>query len=126
MAEHNRIGQEGERLASAYLEAQGLEVLERNWRHGRHELDIVARQGRYLVVVEVKTRSSDQHGQPAEAVKTGKRSKLIKAANAYIEETGSDQFLRFDIVSVILHPSGKPYIHHIPDAFYPTLHDRPQ
>jgi len=126
MAEHNKTGQVGEQLASAFLERQGYEILERNWRHGRHELDIVARHGRFLVIVEVKTRSSDLYGQPAEAVKPGKRGKLIKAANAYIEDAGQDLTLRFDIVSVILHPQGKPYIHHITDAFYPTLHDRPQ
>lgn len=126
MAEHNRTGEEGERLAQEFLEAQGYEVLERNWTHGRFELDIVARKGPELVIVEVKTRSSAQYGEPAEAVRTGKRGKLIKAANAYVNLHGLDLALRFDIISVILHPSGKPYIHHIPDAFYPTLHDRPQ
>lgn len=126
MAEHNRIGQEGERLACAFLQAQGFDVLERNWRDGHHELDIIARHGPELVIVEVKTRSSERHGEPAEAVKAGKRGKLIKAANAYVATMDIDLSLRFDIVSVILHPQGKPYIHHIPDAFYPTLHDRPQ
>jgi putative endonuclease len=125
MAEHNRIGQEGERLACIFLEERGFEVLERNWRHGHHELDIVARHGLELVIVEVKTRSSDRHGEPSEAVKPGKRGKLIKAANAYVAATDIKLGLRFDIVSVILHPQGKPYIHHIPDAYYPTLHDRP-
>ena len=125
MAEHNLTGTEGEQLACRYLEQQGMEVLERNWRHGRHELDIVARDGRELVIAEVKTRSSDRHGQPEEAVKRGKRSKLITAANAYVRASGTDLALRFDIVSVILHPSGRPYIHHIKDAFYPTLHERP-
>jgi putative endonuclease len=126
MAEHNMTGATGEQLAGRFLEEQGLEVLERNWRHGRHELDIVARTARELVIVEVKTRSSDQYGQPAEAVKKGKRGRLIKAANAYIQATGLTLGIRFDIISVILHPTGKPYIHHIPDAFYPTVHDRPQ
>jgi putative endonuclease len=125
MAEHNRIGTEGEQHACRYLEALGYALLERNWRHGRHELDIIARDGRHLVFVEVKTRSSNQHGEPEEAVKKGKRGKLIKAANAYIMATGCDLAARFDIVSVILHPSGKPYVHHIPDAFYPSTHDKP-
>jgi len=125
MAEHNLTGQQGEQLASEYLASNGFEVLERNWRDGRHELDIIARHGHELVVVEVKTRASDRHGQPAEAVKKGKRGLMIKAANAYVRATGCQLGLRFDIVSVILHPSGKPYIHHIPDAFYPTTHDRP-
>ncbi|MFN3875577.1 MAG: YraN family protein [Flavobacteriales bacterium] len=125
MAEHNRTGSKGEQLACRYLEARGFEVLERNWRHGRHELDIIARDGRHLVFVEVKTRSSSQHGEPEEAVKKGKRGRLLKAANAYILATGCDLAARFDIVSVILHPSGKPCVHHIPDAFYPSTHDKP-
>lgn len=126
MAEHNQTGATGEQLACRFLEQQGMLVLERNWRHGRHEIDVVAQQGKELVIVEVKTRSSDLYGQPAEAVKRGKRGKLIKAANAYVELTGCSLALRFDIVSIILHPSGKPFIHHIPDAFYPTIHDKPQ
>ena len=125
MAEHNRIGALGEQLACRHLEENGFEVLERNWRHGRHELDIIARKGQELIIVEVKTRSSVQHGEPEEAVKKGKRGLMIKAANAYVQAIGTDLALRFDIVSIILHPSGKPYIHHIPDAFYPTTHDRP-
>jgi putative endonuclease len=125
MAEHNQTGATGEQLACRFLEEAGYEVLERNWKHGKHELDIIARKGPELVVVEVKTRSSDHYGQPEEAVKKGKRGHLIKAANAYVQETGCELGLRFDIISVILHPSGKPYIHHIIDAFYPTLHDRP-
>lgn len=125
MAEHNHTGTLGEQLACQFMEAQGYEVLDRNWRHGRHELDIVARKGPELVVVEVKTRSSDQHGQPEEAVKKGKRGRLIQAANAYVMAMDISLGLRFDIISIILHPSGKPYIHHIPDAFYPTTHDRP-
>ncbi len=124
MAEHNVTGSEGERLAGEFLEQQGYEVMERNWRHGRHELDIVARKGPELVIVEVKTRSSSQYGQPLEAVKTGKRSKLLQAANAYVQMTGCQLGLRFDIVSIIMHPN-KPYIHHIPDAFYPTANARP-
>ena len=125
-AEHNETGTIGEELAARFLEGQGYDVLHRNWRHGRHEIDLVARHGQVLVVVEVKTRSNEQHGEPYEAVKKGKRGKLIKAANAYVAETGCELCLRFDIVSVILHPGGKPYIHHIPDAFYPTVHDRAQ
>jgi putative endonuclease len=124
MAGHNITGARGEVLAGEFLETLGYEVLERNWRHGRHELDIVARTERELVIVEVKTRSSDQYGQPLEAVKGGKRNKMFQAANAYVQATNMDLALRFDIISVILHPQ-KPYIHHIPDAFYPTVHARP-
>ena len=125
MAEHNEIGALGEQYACRFLEELGLEVLERNWRFGKDELDIIARTARELVIAEVKTRSSDQHGQPEEAVKKGKRSTMIRGANRYNQETGCELAVRFDIVSVILHPTGKPYIHHVPDAFYPTVHERP-
>ncbi|MDX9752015.1 MAG: YraN family protein [Flavobacteriales bacterium] len=126
MAEHNDTGASGEHLAARFLEERGYTVLHRNWRHGRHEVDLVAQHGQELVFVEVKTRSSARYGQPEEAVKKGKRGNLIKAANAYLEEAGRTLAVRFDIVSVILHPGGKPYVHHIPEAFYPTIHDRPR
>jgi len=125
MAEHNDIGALGEQYACRFLEELGYEILERNWRFGKDELDIIARTARELVFVEVKTRRSERHGQPEEAVKKGKRSTMIRGANAYVQETIGELALRFDIVSVILHPTGKPYIHHIPDAFYPTAHERP-
>ncbi|MBX2972205.1 MAG: YraN family protein [Flavobacteriales bacterium] len=125
MAVHNETGAIGEQYACRFLEDLGYEVVARNWRFGKDELDIIARTARELVIVEVKTRSTDIHGQPEEAVKKGKRSTMIRGANAYVQASGCELALRFDIVSVILHPSGKPYIHHIPDAFYPTIHDRP-
>lgn len=125
MAQHNETGAVGEQLACRFLEELGLQILERNWRFGKDELDIIARTARELVIVEVKTRSTDHHGQPEEAVKKGKRSTMIRGANAYVQQAGSELAIRFDIVSVILHPSRKPYIHHIPDAFYPTVHERP-
>ncbi len=124
MAEHNVTGGLGEQLAQRYLEDLGYDILERNWRHGRHELDIVARQGPELVVVEVKTRSTEKHGQPLDAIKTGKRNKIFQAANAYMQHAGIELALRFDVISVIMHP-GKPYVHHIPDAFYPRVNARP-
>ena len=125
MAVHNEKGAQGEQYACRFLEGLGYELIERNWRFGKDELDIIARKDRELVIVEVKTRSSDHHGQPEEAVKKGKRNTMIRGANAYVQATGCELALRFDIVSVILHPGGKPYIHHIPDAFYPTFHERP-
>lgn len=125
MAEHNDTGALGEQAACRFLQTIGIEVVERNWRFGKDELDIIARTTRELIIVEVKTRSSDVHGRPEEAVKKGKRSAMVRGANAYVQGTGCTLPIRFDIISVVLHPSGKPYIHHIPDAFYPTVHERP-
>lgn len=124
MAEHNVLGIQGEQLACQFLEQKGYVILERNWRHAKHELDIIAQDGKELVIVEVKTRSTAKHGEPEEAVKPGQRSRIVRAANAYVDSTKCELALRFDIISVILHPLGKPYIHHIADAFYPKLNDR--
>jgi len=124
MAEHNVLGIQGEQLACRFLEQRGYLILERNWHHAKHELDIIAQIGKELVIVEVKTRSSDKHGEPEDAVKPGQRSRIVKAANAYVMASNCELGLRFDIISVILHPLGKPYIHHIADAFYPELNDR--
>jgi putative endonuclease len=120
MAEHLRTGALGEQLACQHLERKGLVILHRNWRHGHDELDIVARDGRFVVVVEVKTRSTDRFGHPEEAVGPAKARKLLRAADAFIAATGTDLELRFDVVSVTLGPA-EPAILHIPDAFYPTL-----
>ncbi|MBL8002990.1 MAG: YraN family protein [Flavobacteriales bacterium] len=110
----------GEQLACQFLERKGFAILHRNWRNGHDELDIVARDGRFLVVVEVKTRSTDRFGHPEEAVGPAKARKLLRAADAFIATTGTDLELRFDVVSVTLGRT-EPELLHIPDAFYPTL-----
>jgi putative endonuclease len=120
MAEHLRTGAQGEQLACQYLERKGFAILHRNWRNGRNELDIVAQDGRFLVVVEVKTRSTDHHGFPEESVDGAKARRLMRAADDLLAELGSDLELRFDVVSITL-STPEPAIFHIPDAFYPTL-----
>ena len=120
MAEHNDLGKQGEELAAAYLEKKGYRILEKNWRQWRHEIDIIALSGKYLVVVEVKTRQSNFFGEPETAVTREKQKSLIRAANAYIRYRNLQDEVRFDIVSVIISNTGEK-IHHIEDAFYPTL-----
>ena len=85
MALHLELGAAGEQLACQWLLANGYTILHRNWRHGRDELDIVAREGGELVVVEVKTRATGRHGEPEDAVSPAKRRKLMRAAAAYVE-----------------------------------------
>ncbi len=120
MAEHNRTGAEGERLAQQWLEANGFTVLHRNWRHGRAEIDIVAREGRFLVVVEVKTRASGQWGEPELAVNRAKRKQLIRAADELVRLQAEDLEVRFDIISIVNSAEGQEIVH-IPNAFYATL-----
>lgn len=120
MAKHNQIGSEGEDLACQWLMAKGLDILHRNWRTGRDEIDIVAREGGILVVVEVKTRSSAHWGDPELAVGPAKRRHLLRAANELLHTFPEDVELRFDVLSITHTPRGPEFVH-IPNAFYPTL-----
>lgn len=119
MAEHNRTGSEGEQIACLFLEQQGFQILHRNWRSGRDEVDIVARTERELIFVEVKTRSSDRFGTPDEAVTVAKQRRVMRAADAYLHRHSSELDVRYDVVSIVMHPTG-PHIDHIIDAFHPT------
>ena len=121
--DHLRTGAQGEELACGWLTANGLTVLHRNWRHGRDEIDIVARDGRFLVVVEVKTRRSDRWGHPESAVDPAKQRKLMRAGEALVHSIPEDLELRFDVLSITL-TNGSPEFFHIPNAFYPTLDEQ--
>ncbi len=118
MAEHNDFGKLGEELAVDYLTGKGYEILERNWRNVHKEIDIIAKGWKFLVIVEVKTRQTDEYGEPDVAVTRKKQRMLIAAANAYITRKGLDIETRFDIISIIFR-DGEPVIEHIEDAFLP-------
>ena len=118
MAKHNELGKLGEELAVQFLVDKGYEILEKNWRNKHKEIDIIAKDGSELVIVEVKTRESDDHGEPDLAVTYQKQARLIYAANAYIFSHNMDINTRFDIISIIF-KDGKPAIDHIEDAFLP-------
>lgn len=78
------LGRLGEDRATAWYEAAGYEILERNWRTRLGEVDLVCRKAGLLVFCEVKARSSDQFGSPLEAVGTRKRQRLRRLAALYV------------------------------------------
>ncbi len=118
MARHNQTGIKGEELAQTFLQKKNYKILETNWRHEKEEVDIIAMDGQELVIVEVKTRSTDFFGEPEEAVDEAKEKRLINATEAFIEEKDLDVEVRYDIISILLKNS-HPEIRHIQDAFYP-------
>lgn len=120
MAEHNLLGKAGENLAADYLTANGYCIRHRNWRAGRHELDIVAEKDGTLVVVEVKSRRSDAYGSPDEAVDERKVRSIVAATDAYLQAFGMDVPVRFDVIAVVGSVT-EHRIDHIEDAFYPPL-----
>ena len=123
MAEHNELGKWGEDEAALYLETEGYVVIERDWKIGKRDLDILAvsPDGETLVVVEVKTRSGDEYQQPEEAVDGRKMRNLAIAANAYVKEHLVDKELRFDIISVVGVGHQVKRLEHLKDAFNPML-----
>lgn len=120
MATHNDLGKIGENIAANYLLKKGYKILERNWRFNRDEIDIIARDGDWLVIVEVKTRTSAWFGEPEMAVTHGKQRALVRAAEGYIMEKDFRGETRFDVVG-ILFDKKKVRLNHIRDAFLPGL-----
>lgn len=99
MAIHNELGRYGEDRAAAYLMGKGYEILERNWRCGHLELDLICRRGNLLVMVEVKTRR-EREERPDELLNRKKRKNLLTAADAYVRAKGARAELRFDLLVV--------------------------
>jgi putative endonuclease len=117
MAEHNELGKSGEKEAVKFLRAKGYTILETNYVYDRAEVDIIAKTGKTLVAVEVKTRSTPEFGDPQDFVKPAQIKRLVKAVNYYINEKNLDLEVRFDIVAIIKNKLGK-HIEHLEDAFY--------
>lgn len=116
---HNQeLGRKGEELACEHLSARGLVVLSRNWRCRHGELDIVATDGRKLVVCEVKTRSGTGFGAPVEAVTEVKRRRIRRLANAWLAHYRvASCDIRLDVISVLWPPDGAPVLEHFEGAF---------
>lgn len=107
------VGQYGEDLVARRLHEQGLEVLARNWRCELGELDLICRDGADLVVVEVKTRSSEFFGSPVEAVTERKAARLRRLAARWLaEHPSSAAGVRVDVVGVLLSRRGAAQIDH--------------
>lgn len=113
------LGRAGEDAAAEFLRRQGGKILARNWRHGRLELDLVCRQGRTIVFVEVKTRGPGSLSDPIEALGRVQAARLARAAAAWLSEHGAwDAPCRFDLVTVSLRPGGGGFdLEHYPGAF---------
>ena len=108
------IGRFGERVAERRLVEAGMRVLDRNWRCGEGELDLVLDDAGVLVVCEVKTRSSVAYGVPHEAVTVEKLARLRRLAARWAREhRGSWQEIRIDLVAVVLARKGPAWVEHV-------------
>lgn len=112
----SETGKEAEDRAVAHLSAQGLSVVERNFRCKVGEIDLVARDGEEIVFVEVRARASRDFGGAAASVDASKRRKVARAARVWLAARGWDGPCRFDVVAV---EGGR--LEHIPAAFEADL-----
>ena len=118
MAMHNDLGNEGEQDAVNFLIENGHTILERNFRFGHAEIDIISQKDNILHIVEVKTRNSSAYGEPESFVNQQKIDLLVRATNYYLEKNDLDLEVQFDIISIVKN-NVEFTINYIEDAFYP-------
>ena len=117
MAHHNQLGKKGEQLAVNFLIKKGYNIVERNYRFDKAEVDIIAQKDDVLAIIEVKTRSTTDFGNPQDFVKPKQIQRLVKAVNEYVIENDLNVEVRFDIIGIV--KNGKSFeIDHLKDAFY--------
>jgi putative endonuclease len=112
------FGDRGEALAAEFLSRGGWTILQRQFRIGHREIDLVARRGEVVAFVEVKARAGSGYGHPLEAITWRKRREIQRVALAWIDRHGRDgDVYRFDAVAVFLPAGGPPRIEHVEDAW---------
>ena len=117
MAQHNELGKKGEQLAVDFLIKNNYKIIARNYRFEKAEVDIIAQKKETLAIVEVKTRSTTDFGNPQDFVKPKQIKNLVKAVDAYVIANDLDVEVRFDIIAIV--KDGKGYkIEHLENAFY--------
>ena len=115
----NWLGAYGENVATDWLRAHGCRILARNFKGPRRgEVDIIARDGKLLLFVEVKTRHKDTRIRPLDAVDKTKQALIERGANAWLKQLGTRNLpWRFDVIEIYVEEGEKPRINHVRDAF---------
>lgn len=112
------LGDRGEALAAEFLQARGWSILDRNYRVGRKEVDLVAHRGGVVAFIEVKTRSSERFGHPLDAITARKQREISEVATAWLVAHGrTDAICRYDAVAVTFASDSTPVIKHLEDAW---------
>jgi len=118
MLPKDQLAVRGELLAEKELKRAGYSIVAKGWRWHRFEIDLIARKGDVLAVVEVKTRRDDSFGAPQEAVSRWKQRRIVTATRAYLQkEHLEDCIVRFDIMAIHIPGEEPPRVEHIKNAF---------
>ena len=117
MTRHIDLGKKGEDLAADWLACNGYEILQRNWRHGRYEVDIIAARNSIIHFVEVKCRQSNAYGHPEESVNRKKISHLLQAAVGWLHRYPGHSRVQYDVLAINLRKEGEPEYFMIEDVY---------
>lgn len=112
------IGNKGEEIAEKYLINKGYIILEKQWRYNRAEIDLICKKDGALIFVEVKSRTSIAFGPPEDFVTNKKKKLMSAAASAYMTKINHEWFIRFDVISIIIHHDDSHELQHFEDAFF--------
>jgi putative endonuclease len=111
-------GKIGETLAASFLQLKGYQILERNWRSGRVEIDLIARKGAVIHFVEVKTRRSLRYGWPEEYINSKKIARMTRAVEHYLQTQTDLSPVQLDILSILL-SDGEPAVFWLIEDVFP-------
>lgn len=117
MSKNRSIGNYGEQQAVIFLRKKGYTIVEKNWRAGKCEIDIIATYLETTIFIEVKTRTTLTHGLPEDFITESKINAVTQAAQIYLEQYPA-LHIRFDVISILLENNAIKDILHIQDAFY--------
>ena len=117
MPRHIDVGKKGEELAAAWLTRNGYEILHRNWRHGRFEIDIIAGRKEVIHIIEVKCRQSNAYGHPEESVNRKKISHLLQGAAGWLHNYPGHSRVQYDVLAINLRKEGEPEYFMIEDVY---------
>ena len=116
-AARQAFGVLGERIAERWLRRDGWVVVERRFRNGRRDIDLVVRREQTVAFVEVKARKGDDFGGPVSAVNWRKQRELARSAKVWIDRHGQPaEDYRFDVLGVLVN-GDRVRVRHVPDAF---------
>jgi len=117
-ASKRKLGEEAEKLACDYLKKKGWFIIETNYFAGRFEIDIIARKGSLIAFIEVKMRSTDRFGRPADQVSEHKVRRIFAAADLWLQRSGFyGSVVRFDVIGILKQPNGNVQVEHLEDAY---------
>ncbi len=117
MAQHNELGKRGEQLAIDFLIKNGYKILVQNYIYQKAEVDIIAKKKGILAIIEVKTRSTRDFGNPQDFLKPKQIQRIVKAVDEYVNANNLDVEVRFDIIAIVKEKNGFN-IEHLENAFY--------